>query len=406
MQVRCLFIILPILLERHTTLYCYSLFCCITISVHQDSCLIYINFSLQISMKVASGIALVSAAALSSAQVIKNGNGTYTCALASGAYCASSSLESNIIIRCTNGIGYASNCDERLSDKAPLGTSYSPCWQTSVISANAQCSKNGMIYPDGNNTTPYPVPNYQIISARISSAATASAESTRWPYNSNFTTTTTTSTSTNTRTTTLHLTVESAEAYSNSSVPYYGNASANGNIADADPATSSSTSAMPYLPYFPAVILPTSTTYLADIIYSYTTVCPAGATITDSAGAEAVLATPSTITLTTTSRSSITVTAVIVTSLSSPIFAFDSTSTVAVAVAVASPAYLWGNPTWSNATTLAVIATVASVTNLASPSASASATHNANMLTPYTGVSAGRPGVSLAAALIVLMALL
>jgi hypothetical protein len=116
---------------------------------------------------------LLATAALSTAQVIKNGNGTYTCALESGAYCVSPSLESNMIIRCTNGIGYASNCDERLADKAPLGSSYSPCWQASSRSGNAQCSKNGIIYPDGNNTTPYPVPNYQKISASVSSAATA-----------------------------------------------------------------------------------------------------------------------------------------------------------------------------------------------------------------------------------------
>jgi hypothetical protein len=143
-------------------------------------------------MKATLGL-LFASAALSTAQVIKNGNGTYTCALESGTYCVSASLESSMIIRCNNGVGYTSNCDERLADKAPLDTSYSPCWQASPRSGNAQCSKNGIIYPDGNNTTPYPVPNYQKISASISSAATATTAPSKFAYVANFTTSTTTS---------------------------------------------------------------------------------------------------------------------------------------------------------------------------------------------------------------------
>ncbi|CAD0089420.1 unnamed protein product [Aureobasidium mustum] len=352
-------------------------------------------------MKPTSSI-LLATAALSTAQVIQNGNGTYTCALASGAYCVSSSLESNMIIRCTNGIGYASNCDDRLADKAPLGSSYSPCWQASPRSGNAQCSKNGIIYPDGNNTTPYPVPNYQTISASISSAATATTEATKWPYVANFTTITTTSTSTNTHTTTVYISGVPEAAYAN--YTGYGNATLDGNLALATAATSTSSSA-PYLPYFPAVVLPTSTQYTTDMVYSYTTICPAGATVTDSAGSEAVLATPSTITLTTTSRSKITATAVV--SLNSPIFAFDisSTSTTTeyapVVTAIAAAPYSWSNETWSNATTLTVVGTAAPV-----PVASSSSYRpvwNQTMV-PYTG-AAGKTGVSFAVALLALVAL-
>ncbi|KAI4745713.1 hypothetical protein E4T50_03908 [Aureobasidium sp. EXF-12298] len=354
-------------------------------------------------MKATSSL-LLATAALSTAQVIKNGNGTYTCALPSGAYCVSSSLESNMIIRCSNGIGYASSCDDRLADKAPLGSSYSPCWQASPRSGNAQCSKNGIIYPDGNNTTPYPVPNYQTISASISSAATATTEATKWPYVANFTTVTSTSTSTNTHTTTVYISGVPQAAYGNSTSPAY-NATLNGDLALAT-ATISTSSSAPYLPYFPAVVLPTSTQYITDMVYSYTTVCPAGATVTDSAGSEAVLATPSTITLTTTSRSTITATAVV--SLNSPIFAFDvsSTSTTTeyapVMTAVAAAPYSWSNETWSNATTLTVVGSAAPA-----PMASSSSYRPVwnQTVVPYTG-AAGKTGISFAAALLALAALL
>ncbi|THV96243.1 hypothetical protein D6D27_02797 [Aureobasidium pullulans] len=361
-------------------------------------------------MKAASSILLASAA-LSTAQIIKNGNGTYTCALPSGAYCVSASLESNMIIRCNNGIGYASSCDDRLYDKAPLGSSYSPCWQASARSGNAQCSKNGMIYPDGNNTTPYPVPNYQTISASISSAATATTQATKWPYVANFTTSTTTSTSTNTHTTTVYLSAIGYGAYSNSSSPYYNNATADGNLAAAAAATTSAS--VPYLPYFPAPVVPTSTQYTTDIVYSYTTICPAGATVTDSAGSEAVLATPSTITLTTTSRSTVTATAIV--SLHSPIFAFDASSTpeaasmyAPIATAVAAAPYVWNNATWGNVTTLSSVASGAPVAVVApAASASASASYPAwnGTVVPYTG-AAGKTGISLGAAFIAVIALL
>lgn len=349
---------------------------------------------------------LLATAAFSTAQVIKNGNGTYTCALPSGAYCVSTSLESNMIIRCTNGIGYSSNCDERLADKAPLGSSYSPCWQASPRSGNAQCSKNGIIYPDGNNTTPYPVPNYQKISASISSAATATTEASKWPYVANFTTSTTTSTSTNTHTTTVYLSGAPQAAYANSSSPYYNNATSEGSFANAAAATS--TASVPYLPYFPAPVLPTSTQYTTNIVYSYTTVCPAGATITDSAGSEAVLPTPSTITVTTTSHSTITATAIV--SLHSPIFAMDVSRTsssseyAAIETAVAAAPYAWSNATWSNATTLAVVGTAASVPLASASAAAHGSTWNETMV-PYTG-AAGKTSISFAAALIALVALL
>jgi hypothetical protein len=350
---------------------------------------------------------LLAAAASSTAQIIKNGNGTYTCALPSGAYCVSASLESNMIIRCTNGIGYASSCDERLADKSPIDTSYSPCWQASPRSGNAQCSKNGIIYPDGNNTTPYPVPNYQKISASISSAATATTAASKLSYVANFTTSTTTSTSTNTHTTTIYISGVPLAAYANSSSPYYNTTTSDDSFANAAAATTGAS--VPYLPYFPAPVIPTYTQYTTDIVYSYTTVCPAGVTLTDSAGSEAVLPTPSTITLTTTSRSTITATAIV--SLPSPVFAFDITTTTTlseyapVETAVAAAPYAWSNGTWSNVTTLTVVGTAAPVPVVSASATALGPARNQTMVM-YTG-SAGKTSVSFAAAaLIGLMALI
>jgi hypothetical protein len=354
-------------------------------------------------MKATLGL-LFASAALSTAQVIKNGNGTYTCALESGTYCVSASLESSMIIRCNNGVGYTSNCDERLADKAPLDTSYSPCWQASPRSGNAQCSKNGIIYPDGNNTTPYPVPNYQKISASISSAATATTAPSKFAYVANFTTSTTTSTSTNTHTTTVYISGVPLASYANSSSPYY--ATSDGDLANAAAATTAAS--VPYLPYFPIPVIPTYTQYTTDIVYSYTTVCPAGVTITDSAGSEAVLPTPSTITLTTTSRSTITATAIV--SLPSPVFAFDVSSTTTssefapVETAIAAAPYAWSNGTWSNVTTFAVVGTTAPVP-VVSASATAHGPSKNQTMVVYTG-TAGKISISFAAALVGLMALI
>jgi ABC-type phosphate transport system substrate-binding protein len=71
---------------------------------------------------------------------------------------------------------------------------------------------------------------------------------------------------------------------------------------------------------------------------------------------------------------------------------------------VAAAPYAWSNATWSNATTLAVVGTAA-----AAPLASASAPARHSIwngtMVPYTG-TAGKTGVSFAAALIALMALI
>ena len=56
-----------------------------------------------------AAIIVAGAAAVTNAQV-SYVNGTFQCAIANGTYCAGDSLSSNIIIRCTNGVGGSGNC--------------------------------------------------------------------------------------------------------------------------------------------------------------------------------------------------------------------------------------------------------------------------------------------------------
>ncbi|KAK5008942.1 hypothetical protein LTR28_003295, partial [Elasticomyces elasticus] len=56
-------------------------------------------------MRAIATFLLASLAVCVSAQVTDN-NGTFSCAIPNGAYCAGDSLVTNIIIRCTNGTGH------------------------------------------------------------------------------------------------------------------------------------------------------------------------------------------------------------------------------------------------------------------------------------------------------------
>lgn len=94
-------------------------------------------------------IALAATATLIRAQaVFNNSTGQYDCSILNGTFCASDSLQSSIIIRCTDGIGYAGNCNDNLDGEPPQGNMFSPCWQDSPSSGNAACSKNCIAYPD------------------------------------------------------------------------------------------------------------------------------------------------------------------------------------------------------------------------------------------------------------------
>lgn len=127
-------------------------------------------------------------------------------------------MVTNIIIRCTNGVGHPGNCNDKyvpihicfglavpltkhdsLAGEPPLGVSYAPCmfkahhlplrnrsrryfvrrtnlplgYQSSTSAGDAACSKNGIVY--GANG-PFPVPGGTVSSSSVASAsATPSA---------------------------------------------------------------------------------------------------------------------------------------------------------------------------------------------------------------------------------------
>ncbi|ESZ90094.1 hypothetical protein SBOR_9520 [Sclerotinia borealis F-4128] len=125
--------------------------------------------------------AVAALVGITSAQVTFNSTtGSFSCPIANGAYCASSSLGGPIIIRCTNGIGQPGNCDDNLAGYFPYGVNYSPCWETSEKSGDAACSKNCIVQGDSGNfngtfTLPNctPIPNPSSTSSSLSASITA-----------------------------------------------------------------------------------------------------------------------------------------------------------------------------------------------------------------------------------------
>ena len=69
--------------------------------------------------------------------------GVFTCPFYSpnGAFCADTSLSSNIIIRCSDGVGQPGNCVDNLSGTAPVQVFDASCWQTTETSGDAVCAK-------------------------------------------------------------------------------------------------------------------------------------------------------------------------------------------------------------------------------------------------------------------------
>ena len=62
---------------------------------------------------------LVASAAIATAHVTRNDDGTYTCATQSGAYCAGDSLKTDIIIRCNGGVGQPGRCSNVCPPPSP-----------------------------------------------------------------------------------------------------------------------------------------------------------------------------------------------------------------------------------------------------------------------------------------------
>ncbi|KAF2222408.1 hypothetical protein BDZ85DRAFT_127587 [Elsinoe ampelina] len=114
-------------------------------------------------MKGLSTIAFFSTIVLATAQFHFNEkDSTFSCTQTSGlaAYCAGG----DIIIRCSNGVGSAGNCNDNLAGEYPYGNNgLAGCYQTAPSTGDAACTKAGLVYPatgagDSRNTDPYPIP--------------------------------------------------------------------------------------------------------------------------------------------------------------------------------------------------------------------------------------------------------
>ncbi|KAJ5054240.1 uncharacterized protein L3040_000520 [Drepanopeziza brunnea f. sp. 'multigermtubi'] len=91
---------------------------------------------------------LVATAAVASAQVTFDPvTNKFVCPAdkLNGAFCAGDSLGTNIIIRCTDGVGQPGNCNDNLAGFFPFGVRSSLCWQSSATSGIAACSKNCIV---------------------------------------------------------------------------------------------------------------------------------------------------------------------------------------------------------------------------------------------------------------------
>ncbi|CAF9903358.1 MAG: hypothetical protein HETSPECPRED_000231 [Heterodermia speciosa] len=94
-------------------------------------------------------IALAVTIARVGAQVIFNTTTSeFVCPLGKAAFCAGTSLETNIIIRCNGTFGQPGNCDDNLAGVPPIGVKFATCYECSPTAGNAACSFNNIVYPD------------------------------------------------------------------------------------------------------------------------------------------------------------------------------------------------------------------------------------------------------------------
>lgn len=112
-------------------------------------------------MKFSTALAVATSIVLTNAQFMVQSNGTITCSKQGlAAYCAGG----DIIVRCSEGIGHAANCNDNLAGEPPFGDNgLAGCYQSSLSHGNAACTKAGLVYPASgsgasNVTTPHPIP--------------------------------------------------------------------------------------------------------------------------------------------------------------------------------------------------------------------------------------------------------
>ncbi|KAH8651395.1 hypothetical protein BX600DRAFT_516965 [Xylariales sp. PMI_506] len=131
-------------------------------------------------MRAFTATSLAAVIGVATAQATFNSTtGQWHCPIADGAYCASSSLMSSLIVRCTNGVGQLGNCNDNLAGEPPVGVNYAPCWETSITSGDAACSKDCIVYGDsGNANGTFTLPNCTPTATASKSYSASSVSST------------------------------------------------------------------------------------------------------------------------------------------------------------------------------------------------------------------------------------
>ncbi|KAG4436771.1 hypothetical protein IFR05_007746 [Cadophora sp. M221] len=131
-----------------------------------------------------SALVLAATAAFATAQVTyDDATGKFICPAdkPNGAFCAGDSLGTNIIIRCTNGVGQPGNCNDNLAGYFPFGVRSSQCWQSSPTSGIAACAKNCIVQGgSGTYNGTFTLPNCTPI-PQSSSSASSSTTSPGYP---------------------------------------------------------------------------------------------------------------------------------------------------------------------------------------------------------------------------------
>ncbi|KAK3988654.1 hypothetical protein QBC44DRAFT_99442 [Cladorrhinum sp. PSN332] len=100
-------------------------------------------------------LATFLAAVVTATDTVEYVDGQFVCPkdAPNGVFCAGTSLETDIIIRCTNGIGQPGRCSNNLVGQPPVGTGIviSRCWASPSNNATAACEKNCIVYGSSGN---------------------------------------------------------------------------------------------------------------------------------------------------------------------------------------------------------------------------------------------------------------
>ncbi|KAK0102260.1 hypothetical protein ONS95_005882 [Cadophora gregata] len=126
-----------------------------------------------------SALLLAATAAFASAQITyDDATRKFICPAdkPNGAFCAGDSLDTNIIIRCSNGVGQPGNCHDNLAGYFPFGVQSSQCWQSSPTSGIAACAKNCIVQgSSGTYNGTFTLPNCTPIPQSSNSASSTAS---------------------------------------------------------------------------------------------------------------------------------------------------------------------------------------------------------------------------------------